>query len=116
MCFNGKVKLIQTHTGRFSEHHYQAFYDLEWNHLDVQIGVENSPVAINKPDNLNEMIRLSEVLAKDIPYVRVDWYSIDGKLYFGELTFFDGAGFDRFSDYGIDELLGSWIALPNAPQ
>ena len=113
MCFNGKAKLVQTHTGRFSKHHYQDFYDLEWNHLEIaQDGGEKSPIAINKPDNLDEMIRLSEILAKDIPHVRVDWYSIKGRLFFGELTFFDGSGFDKFSDYSFDELLGSWISLP----
>lgn len=42
------------------------------------------------------MLELSEILSKDIPHVRVDWYIVDNELYFGELTFFDSSGFDPF--------------------
>ena len=57
------------------------------------------------------MVQLSKKLSKDIPHVRVDWYEVNKKLYFGEITFFDGAGFTPFNDYKDDLLLGSWIDL-----
>ena len=59
------------------------------------------------------MLRLSETLTKDMAHCRVDWYVVNGHLYFGELTFFDGSGFDLFDRYEDDLLLGSWINLEN---
>ena len=55
---------------------------------------------------------LSVILAANTPHLRVDWYSVNGKLYFGELTFFDGSGFDPYDRYEDDLMLGSWISLP----
>lgn len=52
------------------------------------------------------------MLSKDISCLRVDWYIVKEKLYFGELTFFDASGFDAYCDESDDELLGSWIHLP----
>ena len=59
------------------------------------------------------MLQLSKKLAEGIHHIRVDWYVINGKLYFGELTFFDGSGFIAYDDPKNDLLLGSWINLPS---
>ena len=67
---------------------------------------------IKKPENYNKMIKLSEKLSKNIPFVRVDWYEINGKLYFGELTFFPGAGFEEFTPEEWDYRLGELLKLP----
>ena len=114
MCFDGKAKLIEYHEGRFSGHHTQDFYDTDWNITSITQG---SYGAFNtnpspKPDLLEEMIRLSEILAKNIPHVRVDWYIVNNHLYFGELTFFDGSGLGPWDRYEDDLLMGSWITLP----
>lgn len=112
MCFDGEPKLIQLHKGRKS-HHTQDFYDLQWNKQTIsQVGypLDNSIEA--SPVNLTEMINLSRILANQIPFVRIDWYEVRGKLYFGEITFFDGSGFVDFEQDEINELLGSWITLP----
>jgi len=69
--------------------------------------------SIARPSLLEEMIKLSEILAKDIPHVRVDWYIVNNHLYFGEMTFFDGSGFEPFDKFEDDQLLGSWITLPD---
>lgn len=114
LCFNGEPMLIEFHKGRFTKDQTQDFYDCEWNKTTISQsgGFANSSLEIpEKPDVLSEMINLSRALAKDIPHVRVDWYLVDGQLYFGELTFFDGAGFDAFDSYEDDLLLGSWIEL-----
>ena len=57
------------------------------------------------------MIELSKELSKDIPFLRVDFYEIKGKVYFGELTFYPGSGMEEFRPYKYDEILGSWINL-----
>ena len=114
MCFNGKVKLIEYHEGRFTGEHTQDFYDPEWNLTSITQGSygENKANPVDKPNLLNEMIRLSESLSKDLPHVRVDWYIVDNHLYFGEMTFFDGSGLFPWDRYEDDLLLGSWLTLP----
>jgi hypothetical protein len=114
MCFDGKVKLIEYHVGRYSEHHTQDFYDRDWNKTAITQGAygEFSEEVAPRPALLEEMIRLSEILAEGIPHCRVDWYLVNNKLYFGEITFFDGSGLCPFDKYEDDLLLGSWITLP----
>ena len=111
LCFNGEPKLIQYHQGRFT-HHTQDFYDLYWNRLPITQGSPLSENILEKPVFLEEMLELSRKLAKDIPHVRVDWYYVDGQLYFGELTFFDASGYDDFEPDEWNEMIGSWITLP----
>lgn len=116
MCFNGEPKLIELHMGRFTDHQSQDFYDIDWNKTNItQSGLSlygSSKSVMPKPVTLDEMLKLSKILSQGIPHVRVDWYSIEEKLYFGELTFFDGSGFDPYDNPEDDLLLGSWIKLP----
>ena len=58
------------------------------------------------------MIRLAETLAEGIPFVRIDFYEVDEKPYFGEITFFPGSGFEEFTPEEWDDKLGKWIRLP----
>lgn len=113
MCFNGKVKCIQVHTGRFGKH-IQNYYDINWNKMNIsQPGSPSDDKIDLKPKCLEKMIELSEVLANGLPEIRVDWYLIGEKIYFGELTFFDGSGFVPFEPDEWDRELGSWLILPN---
>lgn len=114
MCFDGKVKLIEYHEGRYTSHHTQDFYDRDWNLTKITQGRygEFNKNPSPKPALLDEMIRLSEILAEGLPHVRVDWYIVDNHLYFGELTFFDGSGLCPWDRYEDDLLMGSWITLP----
>lgn len=110
LCFDGQPKLIELHQGRFTGTHYQDFYDTEWNKLTMsQFGEKAYPEDAPRPACFSEMLELSAKLSNDIPHVRVDWYIIHGKLYFGELTFYDASGFDLFQEEKDDLLLGSWI-------
>ena len=68
---------------------------------------------MKKPENLDELIRYAEILSKDFPHVRVDLYSVGGKIYFGEMTFTDGAGFDKIKPYEFDLEMGSHFVLPS---
>ena len=99
MCFNGKALIIETHENRFTEGkvHTQTFYDRDWNKLDItQEGLLPVDEERVKPAKLDEMLALSEKIAKDMYHARIDWYLINGKVYFGEITFFDGSGFEKF--------------------
>ena len=57
------------------------------------------------------MLELSKKLSKNIPFVRVDWYEINGKLYFGELTFYPGSGLEEFKPFSWDKKLGNLLSL-----
>lgn len=111
MCFDGAARIIEVHKGRFKDH-TQDFYDADWNKLSVYQGdIKPSDVSVPKPEFFYEMIRLSEKLSTGIPHVRVDWYDYNGKLFFGEFTFYDSAGFDDFIPDEWNEKIGSWINL-----
>ena len=66
---------------------------------------------IELPENILEMKALAQKLSNGIPFVRVDFYSVNGKIYFGELTFFPDSGFGRFTNSHQDAEMGSWLDL-----
>jgi len=111
MCFAGKTKMLFTCTERFSGNLKVTFFDLGWNKLAFERHYPSSKVNIPKPRNLEKMIKLSEKLAKNIPFVRIDWYEINGKTYFGEYTFYPGSGFEEFTPVKWDKKLGDLIDL-----
>lgn len=98
LCFNGEPKLIELHQQRNTENQTQDYYDTNWELTGITQNstctYKESKLTIEKPDTLEEMLSLSAKLSKGIPQLRVDWYSVKGRLYFGELTFFDGSGFE----------------------
>ncbi len=112
MCFNGDVKCIFVCYGRFSKTGTHAtLFDRGWNALPFELGYHNIENDVPKPQNYEKMITLSEKLSKNIPYVRVDFYEVDNQIYFGELTFFHGSGFEEITPIEWDYTLGSWIDL-----
>lgn len=113
LCFNGVPKLIQLHQGRFTDHHTQDFYDVDWNVQSFnQVGEVSSESPAPRPSFLSEMLELSAKLSAGIPHIRVDWYHANGQLYFGEMTFFDASGYLDFIPDEYNEIIGSWIKLP----
>lgn len=113
-CFNGKAKFlfVATDRGKENEETKFDFYDLDWNHLPFTNGHPNNLKQIEKPKNLDEMVIISEKLSNGIPHVRVDLYNINGKIYFGELTFFHWSGFVPFVPDCWDYKFGDYIELP----
>ena len=109
-CFNGIPKFIQIDVDRFTNH-TANYYDIEWNEMDFQYDDENSGRKIEKPKNLKQMLEISKVLSEEFEHVRVDFYEVDGKLYFGELTFFTASGTGKFNPEKYDEIIGSWLHL-----
>ena len=111
--FNGEPEIIEVDFDRFS-HHGRNFYDKNWNSIEMEIEYpSNRSRQIARPEHLEQMLDLARTLAKGIPHVRTDFYSIEGKLYFGELTFFHEAGMGHFRPIEWDERLGRLIKLPN---
>ena len=112
-CFDGEPKLIQVDFDRF-QNHKRIIYDLDWNFVDLTIKYPRDPNrAIARPDKLYEMLDIARKLYSGIPHVRVDLYLIRDKTYFGELTFTHGSGYEAFYPESYNELLGSWLNLPN---
>ena len=113
MCFSGKPALIQVHRGRFT-HQTQDVYDVNWNKMEIsQPGYPGTDDLIERPALLSEMLSLSSILAAGMPQIRVDWYIANGRLYFGELTFYDGAGFSLWEPKEWELKLGDMIVLPS---
>ena len=111
-CFNGKMKYFKVDFDRFIKHGAN-YYDA--NKKLVPLGEVVCPPNFEKkiefPKTIDEMIKLAEKLAKDIPFVRVDFYDVDGHIYFGEMTFYPASGYGKFTDSSWDLTLGELIDI-----
>lgn len=112
-CFNGKVRCYKIDFDRFTSHKAN-YYDE--NSLLIRIGEEVCPpdsnATLEQPVNIHKMISLAQQLSVSLPFVRVDFYEVNGKIYFGEMTLYPGAGFGKFIYTNNDEQLGDWLNLP----
>lgn len=109
-CFNGVPKIMFVATDREIDTKFD-FFDMDFNHLDLINGHPNAKQIINKPKNFEKMKILAAKLSKDIPHVRVDFYEVNGKVYFGEMTFFHWSGFVKFEPEEWDYKLGKMLDL-----
>jgi hypothetical protein len=115
MCFNGRAEVVEVHENRFvkGKEHTQTFYDREWNVLPiVQFCLNPCNEHREKPEYMDELFRLSEQISADMYHARIDWYLLKDKIYFGEITFYDGSGFEIFADEAQERFLGDMIHLP----
>ena len=111
-AFSGKVELMFIATNRQGNGDtYFDFFDKKFNHLDIINGHKMNPITPEKPENFKKMIELAEKLSKDLVHVRVDFYEVNGKIFFGELTFYHWSGFVPFEPENWDKKLGSYIKL-----
>ncbi len=111
-CFDGAVKMLFIATDRPLDTRFD-FFDREFNHLPFKQGHPLASKPIEKPEGFEEMIAIAEKLSKGIPHVRVDLYNINGKIYFGELTFFHFGGTVPFKPKEWDYKIGEWLNLPS---
>lgn len=111
LCMNGNVELIQIDANRLNEHK-KTLYSKDWKKQNFEF---NFPIGddIAKPETLDLMIKLAEILSKDFYFVRVDFYTIGKKVYFGELTFHPAGGFGWFKPKEQDLLLGEKLNIKN---
>jgi hypothetical protein len=113
-CFNGIPRIIRIDTDRFTNHQMD-FFDVEWNRIDG-VGFVGYPISgrnFAKPDCLADLLKYAGILSKPFYHARVDFYIVGNRIYFGEITFTNGAGFDRFESYEFDLMFGNWFDLPN---
>lgn len=112
--FNGVPKVILVCRDRFKDSGLTSdFYSDQWEHLDIERPLhQNAVEKIDRPAALDEMLELSRTLSKEIPFVRSDFYTVNNKLYFGELTFYPASGFQCFVPEEWDKKLGDWLILP----
>lgn len=113
-CFNGVVKCFKVDFDRQSTHKAN-YYTPNWDLMPFgeEICPPDYSKKLSKPVNFEQMLSLASRLSRNIPFVRVDFYNVHGKIYFGEITFFPAAGFGRFTPEEWDEVFGSWITLPS---
>jgi hypothetical protein len=105
LCFHGEPKYIIVDKDRYIDHK-RNFYDTDWNRVFVTSDHEQFETPYLKPHNFDEMLRIARKLSEDFPFVRVDLYDIDGRIYFGELTFYPWTGYVQFTPDSFDFELG----------
>lgn len=110
-CFNGKVEFIKVDIDRYDGHKVNI-YDKKWNLLPMEeYGMPNSNKIIEKPNNLQKMIEIAEVLSKEFNFARIDLYYVDGTIYFGEVTLTPAGGVNPFKPLDMDLKYANMISL-----
>lgn len=112
-CFGGKVKFIGVDLSIVDKSKVRRnLYNLDWQLMNEEISYEKDlKETIPKPENLSEMIYLAELLSKKFRHVRVDFYNINKKIYFGELTLYHQSGYGDIKPDEFNKLMGSWIKI-----
>ena len=111
LCFDGQPKYMFAVTNRHTDCRLD-FFDMDYRHLPIKDTYPNSDIPAPKPVCFEQMCQLAAKLSQGIRCVRMDFYEIDGKVYFGEYTFFDGGGFWPKEPYEWEYTLGDLIRLP----
>lgn len=113
-CFNGKVEYVYGIADReLGKGIGLGIFDKDFNLLPYKRMDENELIrTIKKPINYEQMIKCAETLSKDFPHARIDLYNQKGKIYFGEITFFDGSGYMCFEPDEFDYIMGDKFLLP----
>jgi len=109
-CFNGEPKYMYCTVK--AKDIYENFYDMDFNPVDIDHGFERHKPEFSKPAAFDEMKELARKMASGIPFVRVDFFYVDGRVYFGECTFYDWGGMQPFKSYEQDLELGKLLNLP----
>lgn len=114
-CFNGQPDCVLACVDRKPGSAKFIFFDKDWNRLDYNYQTEEEKNKIvPKPENLDDMFKTAETIAKYVksPFLRVDLYNVDGKIYFGEVTFYPHSGMDASLKSETDHSFGEKISLP----
>ncbi len=113
-CFDGYVDCVMVCIERQTGNPKFYFFDENWNLVRCNIRGKEAPegFTLPKPDCMNEMFQIASKLSKGKPFTRIDLYNCNGKIYFGEITFFPDSGFDKNLLPEADKHWGSLITLP----
>ena len=111
--FGGVPKVLYIAQGRGKgEPTVADFFDIDFNHLPFTIDHDMADIPPEKPKCFEEMKRLAAILSEGTPQLRVDFYEVDGRVYFGEMTFFHCSGMEAFHPEEWDKTFGDWVVLP----
>lgn len=110
-CFDGEPKLMFVASDRGQNKTKFDYYDLEFNHVNILQKYPNASESLRRPETFAQMIDFSRKLSNGFPHVRVDFYEVNGHLYFGEMTFYHFSGFMPFKPDKWDRILGDWLKL-----
>ena len=91
---------------------FANFYDRDYNPMPFKGGHPTNPISPQKPNGFERMVSIAEMLSENLHHVRIDLYDINGKVYFGEFTFFHSGGVSTFKPAKWDEKIGTWLNLP----
>lgn len=111
-CFDGRPQMVMVDVGRFGKH-TRTFFDLEWRPLALRIGLPAADPLPPRPPGLTRMVEVAEALSAGLDMVRVDLYDLDGRVVFGELTSYPGAGDQWIDPPAYDLLIGQHWTLPD---
>ena len=109
-CFDGVPKLIMVDSDRFADHSRNV-YDEKWKKIDMNINFPSCDTEFEKPKCLKEMLEISKKLSEGTCFLRTDFYVINNKIYFGELTLFPGSGFQVITPISWQKKLGDLIVI-----
>ena len=112
-CFNGKIEFIEVDFDRFFDH-TMNFYSPNWSLLNITKGnYQNYSKNFDKPLNFEMMKDKVEKIAEDFQFARIDFYNVDGKIYFGEITLTPAGGLTPFNPIEKDLEYAKKIKIPN---
>ena len=109
-CFDGEPKALFIATDRAIDDVKFDYFDLDFNHLDIKQKYPNAG-SVRKPVTFDKMIEFAKMISKGYPHVRVDFYEVDGQLYFGEFTLYHFSGFMPFQPDKWDLIFGEWLRI-----
>ena len=111
MCFNGEVKMVWLDTYQ-TDHRCLTFFTPEWKKMNIKMRHPIAEYDIPRPKNYEKMLTIASTLSQGFAHVRVDLYNVDGKIYFGELTFSSTSGTLGIEPKEFEYEMGDWIELP----
>ena len=111
-CFGGTPRFVQVDSDRFSDHR-RDFFDLDWKPVPFGMKFPPSGQTIEPPKALADMAAYAQLLSRKFPFVRVDFYAMDERVVFGEMTWYPGGGTERFTPNEYDRVCGEMIVLPD---
>lgn len=112
-CFNGKPQIFMIASGRQNNQNTTTFFDMAFNRLGFTSGYPNSAEDYSKPNGFEKMKELAEILSEGFLHLRVDFYEVDGQIYFGEMTFYHLAGGVLIKPKEWDYRIGEMLRLPH---
>lgn len=110
-CYDGKPEYVICISDRYSDRCNHLVYDTNWSKIRVASEDARIDEDAPKPENLQEMLDVAAKLSEDFPFARIDLYSLEGKIYFGEITFYPWSGYMEFEPEEFDFVLGEKFAL-----